>query len=107
MDYAGFNQVYEKGSKTLMHHSVFRIHTDMGISGEYPVRAAQAKHQLTLVADYLLGKDPFQREKIYSDLKRGLRHTDRTGIKIVDVALWKRVGDRMDLMVDPACEYET
>jgi len=137
-------------------------------------------------SNYVLGKNPFEREKIYNDLKRGLRHTDRTAISMVDVALWdfagkffgvpiyqllggykksvpayastyhgdengglstpedfadfaeqchslgyrafkihgwgngpierevanvhvvgKRVGDRMDLMIDPACEYNT
>ena len=180
-DYNGFNQVYEKGAIAKRGGCVVRLHTSLGVTGVYsggPVSPA--------VANYLLGKNPFQRERIYNDLKRGLRHTDRTGISPADVALWdfagkvydapvhqllggwrdkipayastyhgddngglstpgqfsdfaeqcleigykafkihgwgngpmkrevenvlemgKRVGDRMDLMIDPACEYET
>lgn len=181
-DYNGFNQVYLKGSTLKQRPSILRIYTDVGINGEAP-----GNHHLSAtIAQYLLGKNPFEREKIYNDLKRGLRHTDRTAISAVDVALWdfagkvfnapiyqllggwkkrlpayastyhgdengglstpqafadfaeqcyqlgyrafkihgwghapiqrevanvhqvgRRVGDKMDLMIDPACEYET
>ena len=182
-DYNGFNQVYEKGSVFTSRPAIIRIHTDIGITGEYLGGSAPA---LGTVARYLLGKNPFEREKIYNDLKRGLRHTDRTAMGFVDVALWdlagkyhnvpiyqllggykktlpayastyhgdengglstpeqfaefaehcysigyrafkihgwgkapierevanvhavgRRVGDKMDLMIDPACEYDT
>ena len=184
-DYNGFNSVYEEGGVTKMRPSVLKIHTSIGITGEYLVGGGAAG-KLGSVTGYLMGKNPFEREKIYNDLKRGLRHTDRTAISMVDVALWdfagkaygvpiyqllggykktipayastyhgddngglstaegfadfaeqcgelgypafkihgwgngpivrevaavletgKRVGDRMDLMIDPACEYET
>ena len=180
-DYNGFNTVYEKGSVLKMQPSILRIHTNTGVIGE-----SDGGRLSGSVVGYLLGKNPFHREKIYNDLKRGLRHTDRTAISSVDVALWdfagkalgapiyqllggyketipayastyhgdengglstpqdfadfaeqcselgyrafkihgwgnapierevanvlevgKRVGDRMDLMLDPACEYET
>ena len=182
-DYNGFNLVYEKGSVLKQRPAVFRVHTSEGITGEY---LGGRVGQIDSVAGYLLGRNPFEREKIYNDLKRGLRHTDRTAISQVDVALWdfagkchgvpifqllggykntlpayastyhgdengglsspeafadfaarcqeigypafkihgwgngpirremaalietrKRVGEEMDLMVDPACEYET
>ncbi len=180
-DYNGFNQVYEQGGVTESTRCIVCIHTSAGVTGEYMGGAVPAH-----VAHYLLGKNPFARERIYNDLKRGLRHTDRTAISSVDVALWdfagkvydapiyqllggwretipcyastyhgddnggldspeafadfaeqcaeigypgfkihgwgnapiereianvlavgQRVGDRMDLMIDPACEYET
>ncbi|MCZ6678752.1 MAG: mandelate racemase [Candidatus Poribacteria bacterium] len=180
-DYNGFNQVYEKGNVRQARSSILQIHTNTGVIGE-----CSAGRLAPNIVQYLLGKNPFQREKIYNDLKRGLRHTDRTAIGSIDVALWdfagktfsapiyqllggykktlpayastyhgdenggldtpeafadfaeqcyelgyrafkihgwgnapierevanihavgKRVGDRMDLMVDPACELET
>ena len=186
-DYNGFNIVFEGGSEMTTQSSVLVLHTDVGITGEYPVGGAKrTAQQLSSVAGYLIGRNPLEREKTYNDLKRGLRHTDRTAISMVDVALWdfagkllnqpiwrllggyktripayastyhgdengglstpeafadfaeychsigyrafkihgwgngpierevaavhaagRRMGDRMDLMIDPACEYET
>ena len=92
-DYNGFNQIYEKGSVLKQRPAVFRIHTSEGVTGDYlGGRAAQ----IDAVADYLLGKNPFEREKIYNDLKRGLRHTDRKAISPVDVALWDFAGKCFD-----------
>lgn len=88
-DYNGFNAVYEKGGTLTQRPGIFRIHTSDGIVGEY---MGGRVGQLDAVAGYLIGKNPFEREKIYNDLKRGLRHTDRTAICMVDVALWDFAG---------------
>ncbi len=180
-DYNGFNQVYEKGARREMTSCIARVHTSEGIIGEHLGGSIPEG-----VARYLIGKNPFAREKIYNDLKRGMRHTGVTALCSADVALWdfagkaygvpvwqllggwretiptyastyhgdenggldtpeafadfaercreigypafkihgwgnapierevanvlevaKRVGDRMDLMVDPACELQT
>jgi L-alanine-DL-glutamate epimerase-like enolase superfamily enzyme len=89
-DYNGFNQIFEKGSVLKTRPAVFRIHTSEGINGEY--LAGNGAVRIESIADYLLGKNPFEREKIYNDLKRGLRHTDRTAMCPVDVALWDFAG---------------
>ncbi|MBT3268417.1 mandelate racemase [Candidatus Poribacteria bacterium] len=89
-DYNGFNQVYEKGAVRKSGGSILRIHTDIGVTGETP-GAIQPT-----VARYLLGRNPFEREKIYNDLKRGLRHTDRTGMNSPDIALWDFAGKVFD-----------
>ena len=86
-DYNGFNLVYEKGNVLKSQSSVLRIHTDIGVIGECTGRSLPGN-----VANYVLGKNPFEREKIYNDLKRGLRHTDRTAISGLDVALWDFAG---------------
>ena len=86
-DYNGFNLVYEKGNVHKMQSSILRVHTDTGVIGE-----STGRHILPNVANYVLGKNPFEREKIYNDLKRGLRHTGVTAISGLDVALWDFAG---------------
>lgn len=91
-DYNGFNTVYEKGAVMKMRPAVIRVHTDTGVVGEDLAKGANPVGRLASLAGYVLGKNPFEREKIYNDLKRGLRHTDRTAICLIDVALWDFAG---------------
>ena len=93
-DYNEFNTVYEQGSVATSHPSVFRVHTDLGVTGEYVVGGApfHSPVQLEAMAGYLISRNPFERENIYNDLRRGLRHTDRTAMGMVDVALWDFAG---------------
>ena len=70
-----------------MQSSILRIHTDIGVIGESMGRNIAAN-----VANYALGKNPFEREKIYNDIKRGLRHTGTTALCGLDVALWDFAG---------------
>ena len=97
-DYNGFNQVYEKGSAMTRQPVILTVHTDTGLRGEYLITygEAKAKSDLKSISSYLIGKNPFEREKIYNDLKRGLRHTDRTAISMIDVALWDLAGKAYD-----------
>ena len=92
-DYAGFNTIYEPNAVFTTHPSIFRVHTNQGLIGEYPtVPGMRPRDYLDSVANYLIGKNPLERELIYNDLKRGLRHSDRTAISMVDVALWDLAG---------------
>jgi L-alanine-DL-glutamate epimerase-like enolase superfamily enzyme len=86
-DYNGFNQVYEKGAKREMTSCIARVHTSEGIIGEHLGGTIPDG-----VARYLIGKNPFAREKIYNDLKRGMRHTGVTALCSADVALWDFAG---------------
>ena len=90
-DYNGFNQVYQKGATLPLTNCLVRVHTSMGITGECLGRPVPEN-----VARYLLGRDPFARERMYNDLKRGLRHSARTDICAVDVALWDFAGKVYD-----------
>ena len=62
-DYNGFNLVYEKGNVHKTQSSILRIHTNTGVIGESTGTAAYSGN----VANYVLGKNPFEREKIYND----------------------------------------
>ena len=86
-DYNGFNLVYEKGNVHKMQSSILRIHTSTGVIGE-----STGRNIASNVANYVLGKNPFEREKIYNDVKRGLRHTGTTALSGLDVALWDFAG---------------
>jgi L-alanine-DL-glutamate epimerase-like enolase superfamily enzyme len=44
------------------------------------------------VAGWLVGQDPFQRERIWVELSRFWRKHDRTGIGCIDIALWDLAG---------------
>lgn len=91
-DYNTFNTVYEEGATQRQRGNVLRIHTDQGIVGEYPGVGGPTLEQVKMAANYLIGKDALEREKIYNDVKRGLRHYDMTGVGIIDICLWDIAG---------------
>ncbi|TFG68758.1 MAG: mandelate racemase, partial [Anaerolineales bacterium] len=184
--YNSFNTVYTPGHIWKRTGHILQIHTSAGVTGEYAGGNASDYAQMMMFVNYLIGKNPLQRELIYNDVKRALRKYDRMSMGPVDIALWdlagklydapiyellggyrkalpayastyhgdenggldtpeafadfaeqcydmgfrafkihgwshapiqrevdnvltvrKRVGDKMDLMLDPACEYET
>ena len=49
-----------------------------------------------MFADYLVGKNPLERERHWSEIKRALRKYDRTGIEPVDIVLWDFAGKYHD-----------
>jgi L-alanine-DL-glutamate epimerase-like enolase superfamily enzyme len=99
LDCNGFNQVYQAGVRRMESGYVLSIGTDAGLVGEYAGGTSASYAQVGMVAHYLLGRDPLEREKIYNDLKRGLRKHDRMGIGPIDIALWDIAGKLYDAPV--------
>ena len=64
VDYNGFNAVYEPGARRQAHGYVFTVETDLGITGEYVGGKPVSYAQIGMVAHYLLGKNPLEREDI-------------------------------------------
>ena len=95
-DYNTFNMVYEPNAKMTMRGNVIQMHTDQGIVGEYAGVGGPTLAQIRMAADYLIGRDALQREEIYNDTKRGLRHYDMTGVGIIDILLWDIAGKFYD-----------
>jgi L-alanine-DL-glutamate epimerase-like enolase superfamily enzyme len=95
-DENGFNLVYDAGEVTERSLFAVRVHTSEGITGEYVGGNSPAAAQYNTFADYLIGKNPFHRERIWSEVKRALRKYDRMGIGPIDIALWDFAGKHQD-----------
>ena len=98
-DYNGFNLVYEKGSTQTGYAYAMKIHTNEGVTGEYVGGDSPSFAELNMFANYLIGKDPLQRELIYNDVKRAMRKYDKMRLGPVDIALWDLTGKAYDLPV--------
>ncbi|MEN6478270.1 MAG: enolase C-terminal domain-like protein [Anaerolineales bacterium] len=90
-DYNGFNLVYVPGSTLQRTNTLILVHTDLGISGHCLTSHVDAA-TLPMFADYLIGKNALERERIYQDVKRALRQVARVGLSAIDVALWDIAG---------------
>ncbi len=82
----GFDVVYQPGNRLVQNGSILTIETSNGILGQTPGGIDKR------TADYLLGRDPLQREILWHDLKRARRSPDGTPPGAVDIALWDIAG---------------
>ena len=82
----GWDTLYTPGARWKTGGSILRIETDAGIAGEVPGDVDGR------TAQYLIGRDPLQREIIWHDLKRSRRSPDGTPPGAVDIALWDIAG---------------
>ena len=95
----GFNLVYDPGETTNRRLFSIRIHTDDDVTGEFIGGNSPAFAEFHEVADYLIGKDALNRERHWSEMKRGLRKYDRMGMGPVDIALWDLAGKYYDASI--------
>ncbi len=83
---------YEPGSVAKPKAVGIKIHTDAGVTGEYVSIAPATFDQICIFADYLIGQNALERERIYNDVKVTLRKNDKMGLGPVDCALWDLAG---------------
>ncbi len=95
-DYNTFNMVYEAGSNLEQTTSILRLHTNVGIVGEYVGVIGPALAEVRAVADYLIGKSALSRESIYNDIKRASRQWGGLGLGVIDICLWDIAGKLYD-----------
>ena len=95
-DQYGFNFVYTPGESVERKLFALKIETDEGVTGEYVGGNSPGAAQINMFADYLVGKNPLERERHWSEIKRALRKYDRMGIELVDIALWDFAGKYHD-----------
>jgi L-alanine-DL-glutamate epimerase-like enolase superfamily enzyme len=90
------NWVYNPESTLEPPGFILTIRTADGTKGHYRGFAFTPPMiaQIEMVAEeHLLGRDPLEREGIWQELWRALRHTDRLGLGPIDVALWDLAGN--------------
>lgn len=88
-----YSSIYEPGSVLKRSAFAIRIHTDTDYTGEYVcAMTAAGVRQMDYFADSLIGKNPLDRELIWTNIKRLLRATDKLGLGPVDIALWDFAG---------------
>jgi L-alanine-DL-glutamate epimerase-like enolase superfamily enzyme len=95
----GFHMVYEPNSTFERRLFGVQVHTDEGITGEYVGGNSPGMAELNMVADYLIGKNPLERERHWSEIKRALRKYDRMGMGPIDIALWDFAGKYHDAAI--------
>jgi L-alanine-DL-glutamate epimerase-like enolase superfamily enzyme len=94
-DSSGVNFVYQPDSQITLSKYAVTVTTDDGARGEYVTQwggSPMALAQTRMLAPQLVGRDPFQREKIYDDFKRALRQFDHMGQGAIDICLWDLAG---------------
>ena len=96
------NLAYVAGAAMQQTRFAVRIRCDDGAEGAYVthwVGTPSTLGQTQMLATYLLGRDPEQREAIYDDLKREVRAYDHMGHGVLDIALWDLAGNKHGLSV--------
>ena len=91
----GGHQVYEPGSTFEPPGFVLTVRTRDGLEGHYRgfMYTAPMITQIEMCApEFLLGRDPLEREAIWQDVWRAFRVTDHLGLGPIDVALWDLAG---------------
>ena len=91
------NRVYSKGARSTIGNFVVRITDSDGAVGEFaPGLGGKLPHlgQVLYVAPLLVGHPVDERERVFNDLKKVLRHFGGVGASHLDCALWDLFGRR-------------
>jgi len=95
-DANGFNAVYEPGARARHTTYALRIRTAEGLTGEFVGGGPVEVGEIRMYGHYLIGKNALERERLYNDIKRGLRKYDKMSMGLVDIALWDLAGKYHD-----------
>lgn len=99
---AKFNRIYEKGARSTISNFVVVITDSDGAVGEFaPGLGGKLPHlgQVLQVAPAIIGSRVEERERIYNDLKKILRHFGGVGGSHIDCALWDLQGKRLGVSI--------
>tara|TARA_B100000519_G_C14190572_1_gene412918 strand:+ start:120 stop:1280 length:1161 start_codon:yes stop_codon:yes gene_type:complete len=98
----GPGAIYQKGGTIRQSKFLVEIETDDGLTGAYAPHFGASPQALAQVMDMargLIGWDAEQREAIFEHLKLSHRHYDKSGIAILDTALWDLAGKKYGIPI--------
>ena len=98
----GPGAIYQKGGTIRQSKFLVEIETDDGLTGAYAPHFGASPQALAQVMDMargLIGWDAEQREASFERLKLSHRHYDKSGIAILDTALWDLAGKKYGIPV--------
>ncbi|MFC7397303.1 enolase C-terminal domain-like protein [Chelatococcus sp. GCM10030263] len=100
----GFGQMvgFKRGSSIQVVKNAIAIETDDDLRGEYVTNwcaSPATRGEMEMLAPFLLGRDPLEREGLFDDLKRELRQWSSMGHGPLDIALWDLAGKKYGVPV--------
>lgn len=99
LERVGFGQMlgFKRDSSIKVIRNAIIIETDDGARGEYVTNwgaSPATRGEMEMLAPFLLGRNAFEREGLYDDLKREMRQWSGMGHGPLDIALWDLAGKR-------------
>ena len=88
--------IYRPGGVQKFRGRGLRIHTDVGVTGEYFGGFEADYAVIGGLARTLIGRNALERDAIYDDLKQATRQQSRMGMGVIDIALWDLAGKYYD-----------
>ena len=79
--------MYKPGSNLMAQANALRVHTDVGVTGDYVGGPTPEYAGVSGFASSLIGRDALGREEIFNDVKQATRQHARMGLGVMDVAL--------------------
>jgi len=93
---------FKRGSSIKVIKNAIRIRTDDGLEGEYVTNwcaSPATRGEMDMIAPFMMGRDPMEREGLLDDLKRELRQWSGMGQGPLDIALWDLAGKKYNAPV--------
>ena len=88
--------IYRPGGVQKFRGRGLRIHTDVGVTGEYFGGFEADYAVIGGLAHTLICRNALERDAIYDDLKQATRQQSRMGMGVIDIALWDLAGKYYD-----------
>ncbi|MDP6713128.1 MAG: enolase C-terminal domain-like protein [SAR202 cluster bacterium] len=88
--------IYKPESTLQSGGHAIKIHTDIGVTGEFVGGQPTDYAAIRGFASSLIGRPALGREKIYNDIKQATRQIARMGQGVIDIGLWDLAGKFYD-----------